>query len=113
MDYELQLSRWGPDFLDPFTFMNLWTTDSGNNWTGYSSPVYDQLVFDTASKLATDNVARYNNFLDAEKVLFEDGAIAPVYQSSRAQLISPRVQGVFVNPFGATYEYKWADVGEK
>ena len=113
MDYELQLSRWGPDFLDPFTFMNLWTTDSGNNWTGYSSPVYDQLVFDTASKLATDNVARYNNFLDAEKVLFEDGAIAPVYQSSRAQLISPRVQGVFVNPFGATYEYKWADVGNE
>ncbi|MDQ0974319.1 oligopeptide transport system substrate-binding protein [Neobacillus niacini] len=113
MQYELQLSRWGPDFLDPFTFMNLWTTDSGNNWTGYSSPVYDQLVFDTASKLATDNVARYNNFLAAEKVLFEDGAIAPVYQSSRAQLISPRVQGVFVNPFGATYEYKWADVGEE
>ncbi|MFB3163736.1 oligopeptide transport system substrate-binding protein [Bacillus niacini] len=113
MQYELQLSRWGPDFLDPFTFMNLWTTDSGNNWTGYSSPVYDQLVFDTASKLATDNVARYNNFLEAEKVLFEDGAIAPVYQSSRAQLISPRVQGVFVNPFGATYEYKWADVGEE
>jgi oligopeptide transport system substrate-binding protein len=113
MDYEVQLSRWGPDFLDPFTFMNLWTTDSGNNWTGYSSPVYDQLVFDTASKLATDNVARYNNFLDAEKVLFEDGAIAPVYQSSRAQLISPRVQGVFVNPFGATYEYKWADVGNE
>lgn len=113
MEYELQLSRWGPDFLDPFTFMNLWTTDSGNNWTGYSSPVYDQLVFDTASKLATDNVARYNNFLEAEKVLFEDAPIAPVYQSSRAQLISPRVQGVFVNPFGATYEYKWADVGEE
>jgi oligopeptide transport system substrate-binding protein len=113
MEYELQLSRWGPDFLDPFTFMNLWTTDSGNNWTGYSSPVYDQLVFDTASKLATDNVARYNNFLEAEKVLFEDAPIAPVYQSSRAQLISPRVKGVFVNPFGATYEYKWADVGEE
>jgi oligopeptide transport system substrate-binding protein len=113
MEYELQLSRWGPDFLDPFTFMNLWTTDSGNNWTGYSSPVYDQLVFNTASKLATDNVARYNNFLEAEKVLFEDAPIAPVYQSSRAQLISPRVQGVFVNPFGATYEYKWADVGEE
>lgn len=112
MDYQLQLSRWGPDFLDPFTFMNLWTTDSGNNWTGYSSPAYDKLVRDTASTLATDAKARYNNFLAAEKVLFEDAAIAPVYQASRAQLVSPRVQGVFVNPFGATYEYKWADVGE-
>jgi oligopeptide transport system substrate-binding protein len=112
MDYQLQLSRWGPDFLDPYTFMNLWTTDSGNNWTGYSNPTYDKLVKDTASALATNQEARYNNFLEAEKLLFEDAAIAPVYQASRAQLISPRVQGVFVNPFGATYEYKWADVGE-
>jgi oligopeptide transport system substrate-binding protein len=111
MDYELQLSRWGPDFLDPFTFMNLWVTDGGNNMTGYSSTEYDRLVTETATKFATDNAARYKNFLEAEKVLFEDAAIAPVYQASRAQLISPRVQGVFVNPFGATYEYKWADVG--
>ena len=110
MDYQMQLSRWGPDFLDPFTFMNLWTTDSGNNWTGYSNPEYDKLVSDTASTLATDAKARYENFLKAEKVLFEDAAIAPVYQSSRAQLVSPKVKGVFVNPFGATYEYKWADV---
>ena len=80
--------------------------------TGYSSAAYDKLVRDTASTLATDAKARYNNFLEAEKVLFEDAAIAPVYQASRAQLVSPKVQGVFVNPFGATYEYKWADVNE-
>lgn len=112
MQYELQLSRWGPDFLDPYTFMNLWITDGGNNKTGYSNKEYDQLVSDTATKYATDNVARYENFLKAEKLLFEDAPIAPVYQASRAQLISPKVQNVFVNPFGATYEYKWADVAE-
>ncbi|AIF44335.1 peptide ABC transporter substrate-binding protein [Virgibacillus sp. SK37] len=111
MDYELQVSRWGPDFLDPFTFMNLWTTESGNNKMGYSNSKYDQLVGDTATKLATDNPARYENFLEAEKILFEDAAIAPLYQASRAQLVSPKVKGVHVNPFGATYEYKWADVG--
>ncbi|MFD1851985.1 peptide ABC transporter substrate-binding protein [Oceanobacillus bengalensis] len=113
MDYEVQISRWGPDFLDPFTYMNLWTTDSGNNMMGYSSAKYDELVFATAAELATDNVARYENFLEAEKVLFEDAAIAPIYQASRAQLVSPRVEGVFVNPFGATYEYKWATVGSE
>ncbi|MEH7009678.1 peptide ABC transporter substrate-binding protein [Neobacillus niacini] len=112
MDYQLQLTRWGPDFLDPFTYMNLWITDGGNNMTGYSSAEYDKLVSETATKFATDNKARYKNFLEAEKVLFEDAVVAPVYQASRAQLVSPRVQGVFVNPFGATYEYKWADVGE-
>lgn len=112
MDYQLQVSRWGPDFLDPFTFMNLWTTKSGNNMMGYSNPEYDKLVNETATTLATDNAARYENFLEAEKILFEDAAIAPIYQSSRAQLISPKVKGIHVNPFGATYEYKWADVAE-
>ncbi|GAA0437215.1 peptide ABC transporter substrate-binding protein [Agaribacter marinus] len=111
MNYEIQVSRWGPDFLDPFTYMNLWTTDSGNNMMGYSNEEYDNLVNATTSSLATDNVARYENFLEAEKILFEDAAIAPIYQASRAQLVSPKVKGVFVNPFGATYEYKWADVG--
>ncbi|WP_085993941.1 peptide ABC transporter substrate-binding protein [Oceanobacillus senegalensis] len=110
MDYELQLTRWGPDFLDPLTFMNLWITDGGNNLMGYSNPEYDKLIEETSTTYATDNAARYENFLKAEKILFEDAAIAPVYQASRAQLISPRVEGVFVNPFGATYEYKWADV---
>ncbi|MGP4106802.1 peptide ABC transporter substrate-binding protein [Virgibacillus sp. L01] len=112
MDYQLQVSRWGPDFLDPFTFMNLWTTKSGNNMMGYSNPEYDKLVKKTATTLASDNAARYENFLEAEKILFEDAAIAPIYQSSRAQLISPKVKGIHVNPFGATYEYKWADVAE-
>jgi oligopeptide transport system substrate-binding protein len=28
-------------------------------------------------------------------------------------LVSPKIEGVFINPFGATYEYKWADVGEE
>lgn len=112
-DFEMQVTRWGPDFLDPFTFMNLFTTDSGNNHMDYSNPEYDKLVKDTASDLATDNPARYENFLEAEKVLFEDGAIAPLYQASRAQLVSPRIDGVHINPFGATYEYKWADVNEE
>ena len=79
----------------------------------YSNPDYDKLIKETASELATDNPARYENFLEAEELLFDDGAIAPLFQASRAQLISPKVEGVHINPFGATYEYKWADVNEQ
>src|SRR5699024_2222421 len=39
-DFEMQVTRWGPDCLDPFTFMNLFTTDSGNNHMDYSNPEY-------------------------------------------------------------------------
>jgi oligopeptide transport system substrate-binding protein len=110
-DYDLQFAGWGPDYLDPYTFLTLWITDGGNNKMGYSNAKYDELLNESATTLAQDNDARYQNFLEAEKILFEDAAIAPVYQSAMAQLISPKVEGVFVNPFGATYEYKWASVG--
>jgi oligopeptide transport system substrate-binding protein len=111
MDYDMQFAGWGPDFLDPYTYMNLWLTDGGNNKMGFSNPEYDKLVNDTATTLAQDPEARFDNFLKAEKILFEDAAIAPVYQRASALLVAPKVQGVFTNPFGATYEYKWASVG--
>lgn len=113
MDYDIQSSLWGPDFLDPYTFMNLWLTDGGNNKMGYSDDEYDKLVESTMVELATKPEKRYEAFLEAEKVLFDDAAIAPIYQQSKALLESPKVEGVFVNPFGATYEYKWADVGSE
>ncbi|ASN04585.1 peptide ABC transporter substrate-binding protein [Virgibacillus necropolis] len=112
MDYQLQLSSWFPDYLDPYTFLNLFITDGGNNKMGYSNPEYDELLAKTADELALKPVERYEAFLEAEKVLFEDAAIAPVYQSARAQLISPKMQGVINNTFGALYEYKWASVAE-
>ncbi|RKQ33441.1 peptide ABC transporter substrate-binding protein [Oceanobacillus halophilus] len=110
-DYDIQVAGWGPDYLDPYTFLSLWVTDGGNNKMSYSNEEYDALLEEAQTTLATDNPARYENFLEAENILFEDAAIAPIYQSAMAQLISPKVEGVFVNPFGATYEYKWASVG--
>lgn len=108
MDYDIQFAGWGPDYLDPYTFLSLWITDGGNNKMGYSNAKYDELLNESATTLARDNDARYENFLEAEKILFEDAAIAPIYQRAMAQLVSPKVEGVFVNPFGATYEYKWS-----
>ncbi|MGX9933644.1 peptide ABC transporter substrate-binding protein [Virgibacillus salarius] len=110
MDYDIQLSGWGPDYLDPYTYMSLWVTEGGNNKMGYSNKEYDKLVEETTTELATNNTARYENFLEAEKILFEDAAIAPVYQRAKAQLVSPKMHGVYMNAFGPTYEYKWASV---
>ncbi|ASK62556.1 peptide ABC transporter substrate-binding protein [Virgibacillus phasianinus] len=112
MDYQIQFSSWFPDYLDPYTFLNLWVTDGGNNKMGYSNPEYDELLAKTANELALKPVERYDAFLQAEKILFEDAAIAPVYQSATAQLVSPKMEGVINNSFGALYEYKWASVAK-
>lgn len=115
MDYDLQFTGWGPDYLDPYTFLNLWLTDGGNNLMGYSNEEYDDLLAEAQGELAADddNAGRYENFMEAEQVLFDDAAIAPIYQKAMALLIDPKVEGVFVNPFGPTYEYKWSSVGSE
>lgn len=110
MEYDIVVSAWGADFLDAYGWLNLWLTDGGNNETGYSNPEYDELVISTVTDLAQDPVARFEASLEAEKILLEDAVIAPLYQKARAQLVSSRLQGVIVNPFGAEYEYKWAYV---
>lgn len=106
-DYDIQFSGWGPDYLDPYTFLNLWITDGGNNKMGYSNPEYDKLLQDVQTTLANDQDKRYEAMLQAEKILFEDAAIVPMYQRSLALLSSPKVHNIIVNQFGADYEWKW------
>ncbi|PAF21452.1 peptide ABC transporter substrate-binding protein [Terribacillus saccharophilus] len=107
-EYDIQVAGWGPDYVDPNTFMNLWVTDGSNNGMSYSSEEYDALIESANSANAGDPEARWNDFLEAEKVLMEDAAIAPLYQRSRSALQSPKVQDVFRNSSGPDYEYKWA-----
>ncbi|CEE01691.1 peptide/nickel ABC transporter extracellular binding protein [Caldibacillus thermoamylovorans] len=111
-DYQMEVARWGPDFEDPYTFMSLFTTDSGNNKMGYSNAEYDQLILETSTTLATDNEARFNNFVKAEKILFDDAAIAPIYQNARAELVNPKLKGVPNKPVVSAYEFKWLDIKE-
>ncbi|WP_404456124.1 peptide ABC transporter substrate-binding protein [Virgibacillus necropolis] len=111
MDYDIQYNGWLPDFLDPYTFLNLWLTDGQNNKMGYSNPKYDKLIQSTVNELALKPVKRFEAFLEAEKILAEDAVVVPLYQRARAQLISPKIQGVIRNPMGSSYDYKWASVG--
>ncbi|SEU03183.1 oligopeptide transport system substrate-binding protein [Salinibacillus kushneri] len=109
MDYDIQNAGWGPDYMDPYTWLSLWLTDGGNNKMGYSNEEYDNLVQSTGTELAQQPVERMDAFLKAEQILFEDAAIAPIYQRARAQLVSPKLKDIYVNSFGPTYEYKWAE----
>ncbi|QHS23665.1 peptide ABC transporter substrate-binding protein [Virgibacillus sp. MSP4-1] len=108
MNYDMAISSWGADYLDPYGWLNLWLTDGGNNETGYSNSEYDQLVQSSVTDLAQQPVKRFEALLEAEKIVFEDAVIAPLYQQGKAQLTNPDLKGVIRNDFGAEYEYKWA-----
>lgn len=114
MDYDLQNSGWGPDYIDPNTFLNMWVTDGGNNKTGFSSEEYDSLIEQAGNELATEPVERFETFLEAEKLLIEEEAVlAPLYQRNSAQLLKPYVKGVIKNAAGPDYNYKHAYIEGK
>ncbi|QAS51625.1 peptide ABC transporter substrate-binding protein [Halobacillus litoralis] len=114
MEYELQNSGWGPDYIDPNTFLNMWVTDGGNNKTGYSSEEYDSMIQKANTELAQEPVERFELFLEAEKMLIQDDAVlAPLYQRATAQLWKPYLKGVIVNPMGPDYTYKHAYIEGK
>ena len=93
-DYEVALTRWGPDYGDPQTYMDLFvSTNTSNNAGRYNSAKYDALV-DTALTTASMS-ERWQSFLDAEKVLVaEDAGIVPVFQAGGAMIIRPGVTGI-------------------
>ena len=43
-DTEIVFAGWIGDYQDPNTFFSIMNSASGNNYTGYASPVYDRLI---------------------------------------------------------------------
>ena len=93
-DYDVALTRWGPDYGDPQTYMDLYvSTNESNNSGRYNNADYDAYV--AAAEETTDTTERWENFLKAEIVLVQDDAgIVPLYQAGGAMLIRPGVSGI-------------------
>ena len=93
--FEISLTRWGPDYGDPQTYMDLFlSSNTSNNQGGWASAAYDEAVLKAESG-EVDSLERWNLFVEAEKVLVEDEAgVIPVFQAGGAMLISPSISGI-------------------
>ena len=91
LNYTLSGAGWIGDFVDPVTFLDLFVSSGGNNWTGWASPAYDELIRHAAT--TADPGARLELFQQAEAILLEQAPVAPVYFGVRAYLIHPAVRG--------------------
>jgi oligopeptide transport system substrate-binding protein len=85
---------WRADFDDPFAMLEIFLSDSPNNFVGYSDAMYDELV--AQSHLETNQAQRMALLRQAERRLLDAHAIAPVYYY---------VDHVLAKP--------WIDVGER
>ena len=113
-NYDLLHTGWGPDYLDPMTFLDLFVTDSPLNLMSYSNEEYDALIESAKGELAQDPVARWEAMAEAERILLEeDAAIAPIFQMGTMSLKKPYVKNIVKHPFGSDYSFKWTYISGK
>jgi oligopeptide transport system substrate-binding protein len=106
-DFELGLTRWGPDYADPMTYLDMWTTGSPNNYGFWSNKDYDEII-ESAKKgeLALDLKARWEALKDAEAMVMDAAVILPVYQKGDAVMVKAGVKGIEFHSVGINRIYK-------
>lgn len=134
-DFSVARNGWLADYNDPITFLDMWTTASGNNDVQYGkgakkdlaiysldltpygldikvdngtwAETYDVLIGEI--KKCTDVENRYAMMHLAEDMLMDTGCLVPLYFYTDLFMLDDSVNGFFSNPLGYKYFYK-ADV---
>lgn len=97
LQYQMCRSSWVGDYNDPNTFLEMFTSASGNNRTGWKSPDYDGLLATAA--IVADPAQRNATLSQAEQLLVStDAVILPIYYYVGVQFYHPdRLTGVRPN----------------
>lgn len=97
LDYELSRSSWIGDYDDPQTFLGMFTSDDGNNRTGWKNPEYDALI--KAANNEPDLRKRAKIFQQAETLLVSNEApIIPLFFYVGINYFDTnKIQGVYEN----------------
>lgn len=107
-DFGIMASGWGPDYLDPSTYLDLFESTNSNNNGQYNNPEYDKLV--QAARKELDPAKRMNYFYQAEKLLIDHMVVVPRYYRIAHYAPKDYLTGVVLRGSGASTDYYWADV---
>ena len=105
MNYDIARRGWIGDYVDPYTFLNMYITDGGNNKTGFSNARYDEIILKEAPA-ELDREKRYALYKEAETILLENMPILPIFTYQYKHLIDTSVKGMPDNIMGY-HNYKY------
>lgn len=92
LDYEVSRAGWVGDYVDPNTFLDMFTSWSTQNDTGWTSDIYDELVKKAAAEL--DITTRMGYLHEAEAMLIDNMPIMPIYYYTKSWTTKPYLTGV-------------------
>ena len=104
-EFEVAMTRWGPDYADPLTYMNdLLYSGQAWNFSNWSNAEYDALIDQTVpgGALAADLEARWQALIDAEAIALNAAVVVPMWQTGGAMIIKPNVSGIEYHVVGLT-----------
>lgn len=90
--FDLVSATWGPDYLDPLTFVELLKSDHGANRGKYSSPAVDEALREAQSE--TQAPRRMAALARAEKLGLDDVAYIPTIEKNIIWVTRPELKGV-------------------
>ncbi|EPC8419432.1 peptide ABC transporter substrate-binding protein [Bacillus wiedmannii] len=112
-DYDITMANWGPDYKDPISYLELFTTGNQNNKMNYSNSRFDELIKKAKTDFVLEPEKRWGALLEAEQVLLEDAAVAPLYHIGSAYVQKDYVKGIEKHQFGGVYTYKNAYIANE
>lgn len=90
LDYDIAAAGWIGDYLDPLTFLEMWTTGNGNNLTGWDNPSFEKTL--NQSHMEVVPAKRYDLLRTAENLLVDESPVILIAWYSRNYLLHPAVK---------------------
>ncbi|HYN83924.1 MAG TPA: peptide ABC transporter substrate-binding protein [Pyrinomonadaceae bacterium] len=98
------IAAWGGDYMDPYTFLALFSTEAGDNGTGWFDPKYVRMLRE--ANRTTDPARRYELLAKAEAYLLEEQPVIPFQTAATNWMKKPYVKGMYPNP-GTLHAWKY------
>ncbi len=103
-NYTIAVTRWGPDYADPMTYLGLFDSVDNMANTWYVNTDYDALLDEITNE--TDADTRWQLMKDAEEMLMNDYAVVPMIVKAGVALMNTEFTGIGLYPTGpACFKY--------
>ncbi len=97
-------NAWSGDYMDPFTFLNLFYSPTNDGATGFWDPKYDKQLDDANREL--DSQKRLEMLAAAEFEILHEQLVIPLLTQATNWIKKPYVKGMYANP-GTLHAWKF------
>lgn len=95
---------WVGDYMDPFTFLSQFYTQTNDSSTGWWNAEYDKLLDEANQTL--DPTKRFEKLAEAEFMMLQDQPVIPLSTAGTSWMKKPYIKGMYPNP-GTMHPWKF------